>query len=238
MLKILFAVCLAATAWAGESDSQKPAEPLKVDAAHMTPGTSKFLMYHGEDEVGSMTVTWSREGSTYVIHEHTVVPKMEIEEDIHCELDGASFAMKSVTAKGPFAGHDVDVAIAWKGDTITGYTDFPRKSNNGKLVVDRKLDPGTFERTSLFFLVQGLPLEEGFEAPIKVYSTFDDHVRDVTYKVTGTEEVTVPAGTFETYRLELLGGEPSQALFVTTDSPHKLVRLVVLESPWHYKLAP
>jgi len=56
-------------------------------------------------------------------------------------------------------------------------------------------------------------------------------VRQVTLAVTGTESVTVPAGTFEAYRVELTGGANAATLFITTAAPHHVVKIAPTGTP-------
>jgi hypothetical protein len=53
----------------------------------------------------------------------------------------------------------------------------------------------------------------------------------VTYSVTGTESVTVPAGTFETYRVEVSGGEQPAVVWVRKEAPHIAVRQEYVGQP-------
>jgi dipeptidyl aminopeptidase/acylaminoacyl peptidase len=48
-----------------------------------------------------------------------------------------------------------------------------------------------------------LPLAEGYTALVEVFNTMQAKTQEMTLKVTGTEKVTVPAGTFETYKVEI-----------------------------------
>jgi len=49
-----------------------------------------------------------------------------------------------------------------------------------------------------------LPLAEGYSASIHVFNTMQAMARKMIVRVTGTEKVTVSAGTFDTYRVEIM----------------------------------
>ena len=55
--------------------------------------------------------------------------------------------------------------------------------------------------------------------------------------VKGTEQITVPAGTFDVYRVELSGGQASDVMFVTTDATHRLVKIAPRGAPLEFVLA-
>ena len=59
----------------------------------------------------------------------------------------------------------------------------------------------------------------------------------LTLSVKATESLTVPAGTFEVYRVEILGGSAPVAMFVTTRAPHRLVKVAPEGTPLEFVLA-
>jgi dipeptidyl aminopeptidase/acylaminoacyl peptidase len=71
-----------------------------------------------------------------------------------------------------------------------------------------------------------LPLEPGYEAAIPVFQLQQQTVATTTVRVTGTETVEVPAGTFETYVLEATseGPAPSGTIYVRKAAPHHVVK--------------
>ena len=62
-------------------------------------------------------------------------------------------------------------------------------------------------------------------------------MRPVTLTVAGTERVTVPAGTFETYRVDQTGGDAPLTFYVTTAAPHRVVRITFAGQPIEMVLA-
>jgi hypothetical protein len=72
-----------------------------------------------------------------------------------------------------------------------------------------------------------LPLAEGYTASVEVFNTMQAKTQEMTLKVTGTEKVTVPAGTFETYKVEITpqaeeGG--GSKLWIAKDD-HRIIRV-------------
>lgn len=71
-----------------------------------------------------------------------------------------------------------------------------------------------------------LPLEPGYAARMPVYQLQQQAVATTTVRVTGTDTVETPAGSFETYVLEATsdGPGPSGTIHVRRAAPHHLVR--------------
>jgi len=70
-----------------------------------------------------------------------------------------------------------------------------------------------------------LPLEPGYAARFPVYQLQQQAVATTTVRVTGTDTVETPAGTFETYVLEATsdGPGPSGTIRVRREAPHHVV---------------
>ncbi|HID48861.1 MAG TPA: hypothetical protein EYP40_04460 [Chromatiales bacterium] len=63
-------------------------------------------------------------------------------------------------------------------------------------------------------------------------------MRAITATVAGVETITTPAGEYETYRVQVEGGDPEQVVYITTQSPRRIVRMEVVGQPWVYQLLP
>jgi len=71
-----------------------------------------------------------------------------------------------------------------------------------------------------------LPLEPGYTVTLPVFHLQQQNVTPTTIRVTGTDTVTVPAGSFETYVLEVSpdGPGPAGTYYVRTATPHHVVQ--------------
>jgi hypothetical protein len=80
-------------------------------------------------------------------------------------------------------------------------------------------------------LVAALPLAEGATFTIGAFEASQNAVRALAVKVAGTEQVTVPAGQFGVYRVEVSGGQQPLVLYVTREAPRRLVKLEIVGQP-------
>lgn len=83
----------------------------------------------------------------------------------------------------------------------------------------------------LELVVAALPLEPGYEIDLRSAVLQRGEVRVFTLRVTGTREVTVPAGSYETFEVQLEPAEregsgrmASSTLYVRKGAPHHVVR--------------
>lgn len=100
---------------------------------------------------------------------------------------------------------------AGKQGMATMWFKFTKEGVEGKIVagpqempINAKLTgPVLPEGAGVEIPVGTLPLAEGYAASVEVFNTMQAKARKMTVRVTGTEKVTVSAGTFDTYKVEI-----------------------------------
>jgi hypothetical protein len=85
-----------------------------------------------------------------------------------------------------------------------------------------------YDNESLIFLWRAMPLEDDFNARI-VGIAFDLGARSIvnpvaSIRVVQQEQVEVPAGTFDVWRVEAVSGGGTVTAWITADAPHYLVK--------------
>ncbi len=89
-------------------------------------------------------------------------------------------------------------------------------------------DPGWYDDDSLFWLVRGIELEDGYEAHYThVINAGQPRVLTASLEVEGTEEVQVPAGTFDAWLVRVSSGGVIYRFWVDEGPGHRVVRAQV-----------
>jgi hypothetical protein len=81
--------------------------------------------------------------------------------------------------------------------------------------------------------ISTLPLAEGYSTTFRNFDVQQQKVKLMQLKVTGVEKVTVPAGTFDAYKIEITsadGGNDKETLWVARDSRKPVKESAVLGS--------
>lgn len=115
------------------------------------------------------------------------------------------------------------VELRFSDDAVTGAI------NAGGQSIDVNTDleaPVLSDGVGLETFVAGLPLEDGYEATVRTFNPQQQQAVPMTLAVTGTESVETPAGTFETFVVELtpVDGGDTRTLHVRQEAPHTLVK--------------
>ena len=192
----------------------KPAVDLKA-------GTSAYnaKIEMGAQSVSMTTVTELREeGGSWIVSETVKMPTGEAVDSATVEK-GTLILRKRTVKQGPIA-----IDLSFDGGKATGTITMGGQSKpvsadlGGPLFGD-----GPAASSSL----AALPLADGYTTTFRNFDVQKQKVALKQLKVTGTEEVTVPAGTFKAFKLEITSaeGDPgSTTVWVATDS-RKVVKV-------------
>ncbi|RLC96462.1 MAG: hypothetical protein DRI46_13840 [Chloroflexi bacterium] len=122
------------------------------------------------------------------------------------------------------------------GTTVT--VNYSETEINGSINMPGREMPLTSEleapvygsETALDLVLASLPLAPGYATTLRTFDVLTQSVKIMSLGVAGVEEVTVPAGTFEAYKVELknMDGEPGGGtVYVSTAAGHQKVRSVM-----------
>ena len=115
------------------------------------------------------------------------------------------------------------------GDNKVTFT----SDDNGKVrTAERELptptpenpEPGYYDDESLLWVVRGIPLRAGYEGRYSNVNAGNGRVFTVEVRVLGTDRITVPAGEFDAWRVQVRTSSITQLFWVDVEAPHRLVR--------------
>lgn len=123
-------------------------------------------------------------------------------------------------------GARVGGEVRLEGDRIRGALD----AGQGPVAVDLRVPPGVLVADMLELAVWVADLEVGSELRLPVASVSAGTVSSALVRVAERSTITVPAGTFDVFRVEIEGAE-RQTLWVQVDAPHVVVRVAPGDQP-------
>lgn len=213
------------------------ARPLPFDGKKYSSGKNTYEMRLNGKRVGVATHRFQEDEKRYTIYEETRIEAMNIDAVIKIRLDKANLKSKSMSMSGNM-GKPADIKLRWEGSNVAGHSLMGRAAyqKQGKLVVDRVLPENTFERSAAILLAHLYQVEEGKTYPFNWYNGYSDELKYIELSYQGEEKVRVPAGEFNTYKVQLLGGAPSQMFYISKEEKPKIVKIEVIASPWSYHL--
>ncbi|HET8889597.1 MAG TPA: prolyl oligopeptidase family serine peptidase, partial [Candidatus Angelobacter sp.] len=196
-------------------------------AVDLQPGTLKYkatIEAGGQSVPLNVSTTIAEEGGGWTATDVIDTPNGQVTQVTSLEK-GTLITRKLGMKQGP-----VSIDLSFAGDKATGSMNM-----NGQ---DRAISvemggPLFAEGAGAKQSIACLPLVEGYTTTYRNFDLQQQKVKLMQLKVTGVEKVTVPAGTFDAYKLEITsadGGPDKQTLWVARDSRKPVKQSAVLAS--------
>lgn len=118
-----------------------------------------------------------------------------------------------------YSGTKVQLKFNDNGTIHTVSRDLPKPTNESP-------DPGYYSDEAIFWVVRGIPLQKGYQgAYVDVNaSASGGQTFTATIKVETAEQVKVPAGTFQAWRVRLETDSITQYFWVNEAAPHQVIQ--------------
>ena len=197
---------------------------LLVDIPWTVPETASYKLFNDEEEIGSAQLSIEAGEQGYDNFKQSFeFPGRQISDKVAVAAGADSLAPNTVTriVISPDGRRTWDVSYAASAVTVV------QKDED-----DERTDTIDIPRTSYdtwtdLFLWRTIDFKEGYEVKYAAVVTADfakPDVISIVLKVTGLETVTVPAGTYEAWRLEIRSGGRTQKAWIANDDQRTLVR--------------
>jgi hypothetical protein len=207
--------------------------PIKFSA--LVPRTDSFVVMVQGNPLGFQRTTVERtETGLRVVDDVQIGPIMTQHTEVELAADGA---MRSTKQTGQVRGQSTTIEIAYHDGRAKGSATTPSMTGLVTTPIDTTVTPGAIDDNLLTALLPALEWSPTASITVPVFLSGKGYVQSLTLAVKGTEKVTVPAGTFDVYRVELSGGQAPVAMYVTTDPEHRLVKIAPRGAPLEFLLA-
>jgi hypothetical protein len=200
----------------------------RFDGARLGAGTRTYQLVVQGNPMGTVTSTLRREGDDWVATSVTESPVMSQQAEVRFgAADLAARSARQSTTQGPM---QLSLDLTSRDGRVAGRAELPEQMGGGR-DIDLEVPEGTVLPGMDEYLLAAAELREGREITVPYFNLLGGNIISVTYRVTGTEEVTVPAGTFSAYRVEVSGTPQPLSLLLRRDAPHILLRQEMTGAP-------
>jgi dipeptidyl aminopeptidase/acylaminoacyl peptidase len=205
-------------------DVKTVTRPVRVEAASVSvpkpevdlrPGS---VAYQAKIEMGGQVVPLSvkreirEEGGTWVVKETAQTPMGELSDQSVLEKGSLVLTQRSVK-QGPIV-----IDLTFKDNKASGQMNM----NGEAKQVSADLGGALFaDGAGAYDVMAALPLKEGYSATFRNFDVQRQKVKLMQLKVAGIEKVTVPAGTFDAYKVDIAsadGASDRSTVWVAKDS--------------------
>jgi hypothetical protein len=172
-----------------------------------------------------------------VYEERTVIGDGMVRQSTTVRFNPADLSVTQVDQTGSVQGQATDIHLAYQAGRVKGKSTTPQPGGASQtLQIDTTVTPGTYDDNALSFLLPTLPLADGQSFALNVFESGKNLTQVMQVKVSDGGSVTVPAGTFQTFRLDITGGQVPTAFYVSKDTPRRIVKIELSGAAFVFEL--
>jgi zinc protease len=213
-----------------EQDITPSAGPLSFQVGDLSPRTDSMVIMAQGQPVGIQVAEIARAGDSVVYTERTAIGP-QLNQTTRLVFDSTG-RMRRLDQTGKVRGHDTKIGLTYGGGRVKGQAQVLDSIGRPRTIaVDTAVSPTIVDDNALVALLPTLPWALNTRWTIPVYGSGENKVRNIQLTVADIEQVTTPAGAFEAFRADMEGGSQSVSFYVTTATPHRLVRVSLIGSP-------
>ena len=138
---------------------------------------------------------------------------------------------------GKVQGQELSIDVTYANGRAKGSSTTPSQTGPKTTAIDTTIARGVLDDNMLTALVPGLAWSPGAKYTVNAFDASTGTQKTLSLSVTGTESVTVPAGTFDVYRVEQTGSQQPITLWITTAAPYHVVKMAIVGTPLEFVLA-
>jgi predicted Zn-dependent peptidase len=217
------------------ADLTPPVTPLDVDASSLEPGTWRYRISLDGEVAGEMVRTLAPDaqgeaGRLSLRSSTTVGPQVLVQE---VTFDSREFRPLSGSFSFAQGGQQAGARIDVGEERVVGDRTLP----DGRVEpFEAPVVPGSLVGEMLEVALWLTDLREGLELVLPVLQVESGAVAYVRVRVLDRTRVTVPAGRYDAYRIEIEGAQAPQLVYARVRAPHIIVRLETPGQPFVIEL--
>jgi hypothetical protein len=200
-------------------------QPAKLPAA--SRDTFQVLM-QGQP-FGTFVITLSQAGGNYTFAGEANLTQMGMVSYDSVTFNATTLAPVAMSSRMSMQGMSANTSVTVSGGKATGTAQQPGPAGIQSVAIDAPIAAGVIGDGSDFVLLPTVALAEGYSGSFQVFDPKSGATKTSEIKVLGKETVTVPAGTFETFKVQLASNETA-TLYITTAEPRRIV-MARIEGP-------
>ncbi len=219
-------------------DLTPPTEPVALDAAQFVAHTDSSRVVIQGNPVG-FTVSEIRRPApdSLVYAERSNLANSAFQQRTTIVMEPASGTVRQVDQVTTQGGQNAETHLTYAGGRVKGASAAPQPDGSVKrFEIDTALPPGTVDENAVPFVVPALPLAAGKTFALTCFTPSENAIKVLTFKVGAPEAVTVPAGTFQGFRIDVTGSRVPFTMYVGADTPRRVLKTEFVGQPFLVEL--
>jgi predicted Zn-dependent peptidase len=213
------------------------AAPVALDPAQFVPHRDSAQVLIQGKAVGSTVTELRRAGDSLVFVERSTLGSGAFQQETTVLLDPADGSVRQVDQTSTQQGQKAETHLTYAGGRVRGHSAAPQADGTVKrYAIDTALPPGTVDENAVPFVVPALPLASGTAFTLNFFTPSENSQKVLTFKVGATDSLTVAAGSFRAFRIEVTGSRVPFVMYVSTNSPRRVLKTEFVGQPFVVEL--
>jgi len=213
------------------------AAPVALDRAQFAAHSDSARVLVQGNAVGFTVSEVRRPGDSLIYAERSNLGNGAFRQQTTLVLDPADGVVRQVDQVTTQQGQTGETHLVYAAGRVKGSSSAPQPDGSVKRFdVDTALPPGTFDENAVPFVVPALPLAPGKVFAMTFFTPSENAIKVLTFKVGAPETVSVPAGTFQGFRIDATGSRVPFTMYVSTDVPRRVVKTEFAGQPFVVEL--
>ena len=214
-----------------------PTGPVALDPAQFgAHSDSSRVLIQGSP--AGFTVTEVRASSDSLVYtERSNLANGAFQQQTTVVLEPSTGSVRQIDQVTIQRGQKGEAHLTYRDGRVKGTSAAPQPDGSIKRFdIDTTLPPGTVDENAVPFVVPALPLAPGKTIAMTFFTPSENNLRVLTFKVAAPEAVTVPAGTFQGFRIDVTGSRVPFTMWVSTTTPRRIVKTEFVGQPFVVEL--
>ena len=208
---------------------------LPLDFSRLTARRDSFAVMVQGQAMGGSVYEVEKVANGWSVRESTNIMNGMMVQNTDLQMDG-SLNPVSLKQTGSMQGQKLNTEIAFKGGKATGSSTTPSQTGPKTVAVDATVPAGTLDSDALQAALSLFRWTADAKFTFNSFSPGKGTVSSTTLAVMGSESVTVPAGTFDTWKIEQKSDEGTVMLYISKDAARRLVKIAPVGQPVEFVL--
>ena len=219
------------------ADLTPPTGPVALDPAQFAAHTDSSRVVIQGSPMGFTVSEIRRSPDSLVYAERSSLANGAFQQQTTLVLEPATGVVRQVDQVTAQQGQKVETHLTYAAGRVKGTSAAPQADGSVKRFdIDTALPPGTVDENAVPFVVPALPLAPGKTFALTFFTPSENAVKVLTFKVGGPETVTVPAGTFQGFRIDVTGSRVPFTMYVGTDALRRVLKTEFVGQPFLVEL--
>jgi len=219
------------------ADLHPKTEAPALDRAQVVTRADSFEVLVQGNAMGGMTGSTTATADSVTYSERTSIAGGALQQNTMVRFNPADLTVSQVDQTGSTQGQPTDIHITYGGGRVKGKATTPQQNGPPQTIqIDTAIAAGTYDDNALAVVFPALPLAAGRTFNLSVFESGKGQVKLVQVKVSDGGSVIVPAGSFDSFKLDVTGGQVPTTFYVSKASPRRIVKIEFVGAPFIFQL--